>query len=68
MDEQRIRDIAAICLALRKRADFFLNTEPENLSTEDLDMIAQELEELAQGVDGLLDGLVDCAGENNSES
>ncbi len=62
MDEQRIREIAAICLALRKRADFFLNTEPENLNTDDLDLVAQELESLAQRVDGLLE----CAGEGNS--
>ncbi len=62
MDEHRIREIAAICLALRKRADFFLNTEPENLNTDDLDVVAQELEELAQRVDGLLE----CAGDGNS--
>ncbi len=55
MDEHRIREIAGICLALRKRADFFLNTEPENLNTEDLDLVAQELEELAQRVDGLIE-------------
>ena len=53
-EEQRLKIIANVCLQLRKRADFFLNTEPENLGTEDFDRIADELEQLAQEVDTLL--------------
>ncbi len=54
-DEGRVKQIAAICLALRKQADFFRNTEPENLANADFDRIAQELELLARSVDNLLD-------------
>ena len=53
--EDRLKSIANVCLVLRKRADFFLNTEPENLSTEDFDVIAAELEALARDVDNLLE-------------
>lgn len=53
-EEERLKIVASVCLQLRKRADFFLNTEPENLTTEDFDRIANELELLAQDVDCLL--------------
>lgn len=54
-EEERLKLIANVCMTLRKRADFFLNTEPENLTIEDFDQIAEELEILARDVDNLLD-------------
>ncbi len=54
-EEERLKLIASVCLRLRKRADFFLNTEPENLTVVDFDLIADELERLARDVDNLLD-------------
>jgi hypothetical protein len=50
-----LKDIAAVCLALRQRADFFLHNEPENLSVEDFDAIAVEMEELARTIDNFVD-------------
>ncbi|MFW5837859.1 MAG: hypothetical protein ACOCVM_07600 [Desulfovibrionaceae bacterium] len=50
-----LKDIAAVCLALRQRADYFLHNEPENLSVEDFDNIAIEMEELARTIDNFVD-------------
>lgn len=53
--QSRLKQIATICLTLRKRADYLLNNEPENLNLEDLDRMAVELEEMARLVDGLVE-------------
>lgn len=53
--QSRLKQVATICLALRKRADYLLNNEPENLTVEDLDQMAQELEEMARLVDELVE-------------
>lgn len=53
--QSRLKQIATVCLALRKRADYLLNNEPENLTVEDLDQMAMELEEMARLVDGLVE-------------
>ena len=54
-EEERLKIIANVCMTLRKRADYFLNSEPENLSIDDFDKVAEELEILARDVDSLLD-------------
>lgn len=54
-EEERLKIIANVCMTLRKRADYFLNSEPENLTIEDFDKVAEELEILARDVDSLLD-------------
>ncbi len=64
-NQELVKQIAGICLALRKHADFFQNTEPENLSNEDFDRIAEELELLARSVDDLLDAASN--GEENHD-
>jgi hypothetical protein len=61
--QARLKQIATVCLTLRKRADYLLNNEPENLTLEDLDRMAVELEEMAR----LVDGLVEEAGETEEE-
>jgi len=53
--QARLKQIATVCLTLRKRADYLLNNEPENLTVEDLDRMAMELEEMAILVDGLVE-------------
>jgi hypothetical protein len=53
--QSRLKQVATICLSLRKRADYLLNNEPENLTVEDLDQMAQELEEMARLVDELVE-------------
>lgn len=55
MDVSRLKNIARICLTLRKRADYLMNNEPENLTMEDLDKMAMELEEMARLVDELIE-------------
>ena len=55
------RQIAEICLTLRKRADFFLNNEPQNMTIEEFDRIAKELETVAVQVDSLAIGLAEAA-------
>lgn len=60
--QSRLKQIATVCLTLRKRADYLLNNEPENLTLEDLDRMAMELEEMARLVDGLVEGEEESAG------
>ncbi len=58
MKRSRLKEIMDVCLTLHKRADYFLNNEPENLTEEDFDAIAMELEEVARKVDGLCGDLI----------
>lgn len=63
MKKTRLKDIMEVCLTLHKRADYFLNNEPEHLSVEDFDAIALELEEVARKVDGFCEALIQETGE-----
>jgi len=59
MKRSRLKEIMEVCLTLHKRADFFLNNEPEHLAVEDFDAIAMELEEVARQVDGFCEALIE---------
>ncbi len=58
MKRARLKEIMEVCLTLHKRADFFLNNEPEHLTVEDFDAVALELEEVARKVDGFCEALI----------
>ena len=63
MYRDRVKQIAEVCIALRKMADYLLNNEPENLTAEDFDRMAVDLEGVARTVDGFLDDNQDEGGD-----
>lgn len=54
-NDSNLKQIAQVCIGLRKLANFFQDNDPEHLSREDFDQVAEELEELAAVVDDFLE-------------
>ncbi len=50
-----LKQIAQVCIGLRKLANYFQDNDPEHLSREDFDEVAAELEKLAAVVDNFLE-------------